>query len=75
MTRKKPTHMVLCGQYMKPQAYHIERVKTFQDKYGIECCKCPKCYEFIPNVETKARLEEIVLCPGCGLTFRLVKVK
>lgn len=59
----------------KKSEYHLERVPSFEDRIGIRCCECPKCRDYIPNVEIKARFEEVVTCPKCGTTFRLVKIK
>lgn len=60
---------------MKAPKYHVERVRAFEDAYGIECCECPGCREYIPNVGPAARKDDIVACPNekCRLTFRLIR--
>ena len=43
--------------------------KYYYDSYGIMVVSCPKCQEYIPNVQ----LEEVVKCPKCSWEFKVVE--
>lgn len=49
-------------------------VKSFPDSYGIECCECPRCQFYIPNINKKGdsiQLNGVIHaeCPNCKVKF------
>ncbi len=47
------------------------KVKAFEDAYGIVCCRCPKCENFIPNVSSFVTTQKEIECSDCKWKFRV----
>ncbi len=55
---------------MKKESYPI-KVKAFEDEYGILCCRCPKCENFIPNIGMFISGDSEIECSMCKWKFRV----